>query len=125
MGSTNLPETAHIISKDTYYHNTSPCHQPRASEQTSEPPSFLWLLKCLEVLKLVRDLVEKAAEIKQLSFSCILFYWKRRITTTLQRENTLFILNSSAHVLSATNRFDHECKPHLNEVLNQESIHCS
>ena len=40
-------------------------------------------------------------------------------------ENALFILNSSAHVLSATNRFDPECKHHLDEVLNQESIHCS
>ena len=60
-----------------------------------------------EVLKLVHDyLVEKAAEIKQLSFSRLLSYWKRRIATTLQRENALFILNSSAHVLSATNRFD-------------------
>ena len=128
MGSTNLPETAHMISKDTrdtYYHNKSPCHQPGASEQTWEPPSFLWLLKCLEVLKLVHDLVEKVAEIKQLSVSRLLSYWKRRITTTLQRENTLFILNSSAHVLSATNRFDPECEPHLDEVLNQESIHCS
>ena len=55
-----------------------------------------------EVLKLVHDLVEKAAEIKQLSFSRLLSYWKRRIATTLQRENALFILNSSAHVLSAT-----------------------
>ena len=62
-----------------------------------------------KVLKLVHDLVEKAAEIKQLSFSRLLSYWKRRIATTLQRENALFILNSSAHVLSATNRFDPEC----------------
>ena len=23
------------------------------------------------------------------------------------------------------NRFDPECEPHLDEVLNQESIHCS
>ena len=78
-----------------------------------------------EVSKLVYDLVEKAAEIRQLSFSRLLSYWKRRIATTLQRENALFILNSSAHVLSATNRFDPECEPHLHEVLIQESIHCS
>ena len=78
-----------------------------------------------EVLKLVHDLVKKAAEIKQLSFLRLLSYWKRRIATTLQRENALFILNSSAHVLSATIRFDPECEPHLDEVLNQESIHCS
>ena len=30
------------------------------------------------------------------------------------------ILNSYA-----TSRFDPECEPHLDEVLNQESIHCS
>ena len=39
------------------------------------------------------DLVEKAAEIKQISFSRLLSYWKRRIATTLQRENALFIYN--------------------------------
>ena len=77
------------------------------------------------MLKLVHDLVEKVAEIKQLSISSLLSYWKRRFTTTLQRENVLFILNSSAHVLSATDRFDPECEPHLDEVLNQESIYCS
>ena len=61
---------------------------------------------------------------KQLSFSRLfLSYWKRRIaTTTLQRENALFILNSSAHVLSATNRFDPECEPHLDEVLNHSLL---
>ena len=53
------------------------------------------------------------------------FTFHRRIATTLQRENALFILNSSAHVLSATNRFDPECEPHPDDVLNQESIHCS
>ena len=78
-----------------------------------------------EVLKLVHDLVEKAAEIKQLSFSRLLSHRKRRIATSLQRENAFFILNSSAHVLSTTNRFDPECEPHLDEVLNQEIIHCS
>ena len=31
----------------------------------------------------------------------------------------------SSHVLSATNRFDPDCEPHLDEVLNQESIHYS
>ena len=40
------------------------------------------------------------------------------------RERMLYLF-SSAHVLSATNRFDPECEPHLDEVLNQESIHCS
>ena len=55
-----------------------------------------------KVLKLIRDLVEKAAEFKQLSFSRFLSHWKRRLTTTLQRENASFILKSSAHVLSTT-----------------------
>ena len=34
------------------------------------------------------------------------------------------ILNSSAHVLLATHRFDPSCEPNLNEALNQENIHC-
>ena len=29
------------------------------------------------------------------------------------------------YVLSVTNRFDPECEPHLDEVLNQERIHSS
>ena len=37
---------------------------------------------------------------------------------------TLTLVNTSEHVLSATDRFDPECEPHLDEVLNQESIHC-
>ena len=56
-----------------------------------------------EVLKLIRD---NNNIFKQLSFSRLLSHWKRRIATTLQGENALFILNSSARVLSATNRFD-------------------
>ena len=51
----------------------------------------------------------------------LLVRWTHLALVTLQKENALFILNSSAHVLSATNRFDPECEPHLDEVLNQES----
>ena len=80
-----------------------------------------------ETLSLIRDLVGKAAEINQLSFSRLLSHWKRRIATVtvLQKENVLFILNSSSHVLFATNRFEPNCEPNLGEVLNLESIHCS
>ena len=96
-----------------------------------------------QVLDLVSSLVKKASESLNIDFALLLSYWKKRISTTLQvytakfileasgiattlqRENALFILNSSAHVLSATNRFDPECEPHRDEVLNQESIHCS
>ena len=46
-------------------------------------------------------------------------------STVLQKENALFILNSSSHVLFATNRFEPNCEPNLGEVLNLESIHCS
>ena len=63
--------------------------------------------------------------INQLSFSRLLSHWKRRFATILQKENALFILNSSSHVLFATNRFEPNCEPNLGEVLNLESIHCS
>ena len=78
-----------------------------------------------ETLLLICDLVGKAAEINQLSFSRLLSHWKRRFSTVLQKENALFILNSSSHVLFATNRFEPNCEPNLGEVLNLESIHCA
>ena len=74
---------------------------------------------------LIRDLAGKTAEINQLSFSRLLPHWKRRFATVLQKENALFILNSSSHVLFATDRFEPNCEPNLDEVLNLESIHCS
>ena len=36
-----------------------------------------------------------------------------------------FLIVKNVRVLSATNRFDPECEPHFDDVLNQESIHCS
>ena len=37
-----------------------------------------------------------------------------------------FFFNSSAHVLFPANRFDRNFEPHqIDEVLNQESTHCS
>ena len=51
-----------------------------------------------EALGLLQDLVGKAAEIKSIPFSRLLSYWKRRVSTTLQRENALFILNTSATI---------------------------
>ena len=71
-----------------------------------------------DVLWLIRDLVGKATEINQQSYS----HWKRRLATILQKENALFILNSSAHVLLATHRFDPSCKPNLDEVLKDISM---
>ena len=65
-----------------------------------------------ETLSLIRDLVGKAAEI---NFSRLLSHWKRRFATILQKENALFILNSSSHVLFATNRFEPNCEPNLDE----------
>ena len=55
-------------------------------------------------------------------FYFLLSHWKRRFSTVLQKENALFILNSSSHVLFATNRFEPNCEPNLGEVLNLESI---
>ena len=53
-------------------------------------PSSAYAL-ALEVLKLVRDLVEKAAEIKQLLFSRLLSYWKRRKLPQLYRERMIYL----------------------------------
>ena len=43
------------------------------------------------VLLLIRDLVGKAAESNQLSFSRLFSHWKRRFATILQKENALLI----------------------------------
>ena len=55
-----------------------------------------------EVLKLVGDLVEKAAEIKQycIIFTSLILLEKTNCHNTAERENDSFILNSSVHVLS-------------------------
>ena len=37
-----------------------------------------------------------------------------------QKENVLFILNSPDHVLSAANRFDPNCEPRRDDILNHE-----
>ena len=61
-----------------------------------------------------------------LSFSRLLSHWKRRFVTVLQKENALFILNSFLmYVLFAADRFEPNCEPNLDEVLNLECIHCS
>ena len=46
------------------------------------------------------------------------------IFTTLQRENALFILNTSANILYASNRYTPNQDTYIDEVLN-ESVHCS
>ena len=51
-------------------------------------------------------------------------HWKRRLATTLQRENALFILNTSANILYASNRYTPNQDTYIDEVL-KESVHCS
>ena len=75
-----------------------------------------------EVLGLLQDLVGKAAEIKSISFSRLLSYWKRRVSTTLQRENALFILNTSATILSSTYRYNPANGVNCEDAL-LESVH--
>ena len=75
-------------------------------------------------MKSLRDLVGRGSEAKQISFSRLLSHWKRRLATTLQRENALFILNTSANILYASNRYTPEKDTYIDEVLN-ESVHCS
>ena len=76
------------------------------------------------VMKLSRDLVERGSEAKQISFSRLLSHWKRRLAATLQRENALFILNTSANILYASNRYTPNQDTYIEDVLN-ESVHCS
>ena len=79
----------------------------------------------LEFVKFARFSQRNFIIIKSSSSSSYLSHWKRRVSTVLQKENALFILNSSSHVLFATNRFEPNCEPNLGEVLNLESIHSS
>ena len=58
-----------------------------------------------EVMNLLRNLVGMGSEAKQIPFSRLLSHWKRRLATTLQRENALFVLNTSANILYASNRY--------------------
>ena len=75
-------------------------------------------------MKLLRNLVQMGSEAKQIPFSRLLSHWKRRLATTLQRENALFILNTSANILYASNRYTPNQDTYIDEVLN-ESVHCS
>ena len=78
-----------------------------------------------EVMKsLLRNLVGRGSEAKQIPFSCLLSHWKRRLATALQRENALFILNTSANILYASNRYTPNQDTYIDEVLN-ESVNCS
>ena len=78
-----------------------------------------------EVVKLLRNLVGLGSEAKQIPFSLLLSHWKRRLATTLQRENALFILNTSANcILYASNKYTPNQDTYIDEVLN-ESVHCS
>ena len=77
---------------------------------------------------MISDITTKCPECDEtdnlatLSRVCCVSHWKRRFSTVLlQKENALFILNSSSHILFSTNRFE----PNLGEVLNLDSIHCS
>ena len=69
-------------------------------------------------------MVGKAVEIKSIPFSRLLsYYWKRRVsTTTLQRENALFILNTSATILSSTCRYNPADGANCEDAL-LESVH--
>ena len=64
-------------------------------------------------MKLLRNLVGRGSEAKQIPFS-----------RTLQRENALFILNTSANILYASNRYTPDQDTYIEDVLN-ESVHCS
>ena len=68
--------------------------------------------------------VGRGSEAKQIPFSRLLSDWKRRLATTSQRENVLFILNTFANILYASNRYTPNQDTYIEVVLN-ESVHCS
>ena len=76
-----------------------------------------------EDMKLLHNLVGRGSEAKQIPLSRVLSHWKR-LGTTLQRLNALFILNTSANILYASNRYTPNQDTYIDEVLN-ESVHCS
>ena len=58
-----------------------------------------------EVITLLKKIVERASEIIH-TYSHLFSCWKRRISTTLQVENSLLILQTSANLLSKAKRFN-------------------
>ena len=60
--------------------------------------------------------------IKSSSSTHLLSHWKRRLATTLQRENVLFILNTSANILYASNRYTPNQDTYIDEVLNDDDF---
>ena len=70
------------------------------------------------------NLVGRGSEAKQIPFSRLLSHWKSRLATTLQRENALFILNTSANILYASNIYTPNQDTYIDDVLN-ESVYCS
>ena len=53
-----------------------------------------------DVVKLVANLVSKAAELTNIPYSVLLSYWRKRISTTLQVQNARILMLSSARILS-------------------------
>ena len=53
-----------------------------------------------DVVKLMANLVSKAAEVTKVPYSVLLSYWRKRISTTLQVHNARILMLSSAQILS-------------------------
>ena len=75
-----------------------------------------------EVHRILKSLTELASDNLHIPYSVLLSYWKRRLSTTLQIENSLFIMKSCANILSKTNLCDNSFGTSLNE-LDVESLH--
>ncbi len=75
-----------------------------------------------DVVKLMANLVSKAAELTKIPYSVLLSYWRKRISTTLQVQNARILMVSSARILSrgggrADAAFD--CQALLESVHNR------
>ena len=78
-----------------------------------------------KVLKMIQDLCVKASAISGIPYSNLLTYWKKRISTTMQKENAKFIRKVSKTIL--TNRFQNNFHVRVppTECVISERVHNS
>ena len=77
--------------------------------------------KCLDYYR-TWSVKQQRLSSQSIPFSRLLSYWKRQESTTLQRENALFILNTSANILSSTYRYNPVDGANCEDAL-VESVH--
>ena len=76
-----------------------------------------------KVFKMIHDLCLHASRISGIDYSRLTTYWKKRLSTTMQKENAKFIMKVSKLILTKRfqNRF-HSRVPHV-DCVNSEHVH--